>query len=141
MYDGIVYKDASSIKKFEWYYGNSVKHTEANGYAGGDGFQHGHPVGRLLPNPWGLYDMLGNVDEMCLDAYNKSLGTAEVTDPILASGSGRVRRGANINSSLASVRGTLRSKLTGTNSSDYKIGYRLMCPITLKFPVKEDVGE
>jgi len=42
------------LGKYAWYEHNS-----------GVGAGQTHPVGEKLPNPWGLYDMYGNVDEFC----------------------------------------------------------------------------
>jgi len=50
------------------------------------GEEHGTaPVGSYLPNDWGLYDMIGNCWEMCLDCYAQDIwtGKPEVqVDPI-----------------------------------------------------------
>ena len=53
------------------------------------------PVGTKQPNPWGLYDMYGNVWEWCHDWYGQydSLATSDPTGPKI--GSRRVCRGGS----------------------------------------------
>lgn len=41
-----------------------------------------HPVGQLLPNDWGIYDMLGNVEEWCVDVWDEEYEGGE--DPVCA---------------------------------------------------------
>ena len=63
--------DESQLDKYAWY----EKNSEAK-------FQK---VGQKLPNPWGLYDMLGNLMEWTMDHYEPNAYTNKPSqDPIVA---------------------------------------------------------
>jgi formylglycine-generating enzyme required for sulfatase activity len=63
---------------------------------GGNSGYESHPVAEKKPNPWGFYDMLGNLHEWCADAYDKDFYRKEVRDdPFVADGPWRVVRGGS----------------------------------------------
>jgi hypothetical protein len=58
---------------------------------------HTHPVDRMSPNAWGLYGMLGNVNEWCADWFDvKYYASSPAADPPGAAlGPARIRRGSD----------------------------------------------
>jgi formylglycine-generating enzyme required for sulfatase activity len=104
--------DADSLGRYAWYDGNSGDKT--------------HPVGQKQSNPWGLYDMHGNVWEWVQDWFDKEYySRSPGTDPKgPSSGSSRVLRGGSWFINAWSCRSALRGYYTpgGRNGS---FGFRL----------------
>ena len=134
-------KDFVDIDEVAWYKGNNGN-TKAMDY--GDNNRDvlllcaAHDVGQKKPNAWGIYDMLGNVSEICKDYY-ADYPTEAVTDPINLfkisfKNNGKstvfdhpwgVARGGNYDSSASMCRSTTRYPEPPRNNI-FGIGFRLV---------------
>ena len=86
-----------------------------------------HPVGRKRPNPWGLFDMHGNVSEYCLDGWSAAFPDGEATDPrALATGPMRVNRGGGYVHGMKAM--PWRGRFSSTDSARH-LGFRVLCEV------------
>ena len=83
-------------------------------------------IGLKLPNPWGLYDMHGNVWELCSDRWEDSFSCGRQVDPQgAATGNARVMRGGYWRYDAQYSRSAFRSR--HSPGDRYKsIGFRLV---------------
>jgi formylglycine-generating enzyme required for sulfatase activity len=84
-----------------------------------------HPVGGKAPNPWGLYDMVGNVWEWCWDWYG-DYAVAGVSDPTGPDhGTSRVQRGGAFGYGARRLRSAYRYSYEPEDRHD-AIGFRVV---------------
>jgi formylglycine-generating enzyme required for sulfatase activity len=78
--------DEAKLDDYAWWFDNSNGTTS---------FPTTHPVGQKKPNAWGLYDMHGNVGELCADWWDY-YAKSPAEDPVGPdSGDFRVLRGGS----------------------------------------------
>jgi formylglycine-generating enzyme required for sulfatase activity len=103
-------ESSKSLGDYAWFDGNSNNQT--------------HPVGEKKANAWGLYDMHGNVWELCSDWYGEYPKGA-VSDPSGPNeGSYRVIRGGGWNDEAADCRSANRARIVPSDRS-INLGFRV----------------
>lgn len=118
----------ANVYEVGWIYGNSKI----------DGVWTTQVVGQKKPNEWGLYDMLGNSREWCLDWYYGTPSSDDVVDPVgPATGSGRVLRGGDYSRSIKDFRPSASYFISDSEDKrGDQLGFRVVCPIGLKYNEK-----
>ena len=100
-------------------------HAWFDGNAGGQT----HLVGQKKPNPWGLYDMHGNVWEWCSD-WEGDYPLRATTDPAgPVTGAQRIYRGGGWNTPARICRSAFRSG-RGPSSRGSNLGFRVAMSVT-----------
>jgi formylglycine-generating enzyme len=91
-----------------------------------DGYVYTSPVGTFLPNGFGLYDMLGNVEQLTEDCWNYDYFGAPSDGSAWLSGDcvPRVTRGGSFKSPPTVVRYSYRSSIPSFIRSD-SVGFRV----------------
>ena len=96
---------------------------------GKGGYAEDTKVGSYLPNAWGLYDMHGNVWEICLDRFG-NLGTDVVVDPKGAkTGENRAFRGGAWYTPAWRCRSAYRTDIEPSivSGAGHDHGFRIVC--------------
>ena len=118
--------DKTNVGEYAWCADNADKQS--------------YPVGQKNPNPWGLFDMHGNVSEWCLDWSVKTLPTGSWIDPRgPVEGQFRSTRGGGYLAEASAMTFKRRGSLVPSGSMIH-FGMRIVCEVEKPAPLPATVN-
>ena len=121
-------EDPSEIGDYAWFKGNAGAKS--------------HPVGRKKPNPWGFYDIYGNVCERISDKYHKDYyANSPKTDPTGPKQAIKSRFGYKVTASKAGKYSLEAKVVTANYDQRIKVSANEGGEIAMKMPFTEGVWQ
>ena len=84
-------------------------------------------VGSCVPNDWGLYEMLGNVMELCLDKYQADVSGLAGAVKVDSSLTSIVGKGGHFVHTASSLRPAYRTDYEMNKRHRPQLGFRVAC--------------
>ncbi len=112
-----------------WYFGENAADLERHGWYRDNSGGETHPVRIKDPNPWGIFDLYGNVAEWCFDDFAKYRGTGQLVDPLLLSNKSEIKvaRGGAYSHLLRECSSSSREAILLDNPFNEPVGLRVVC--------------
>lgn len=102
------------MDQYMWWAGNNTANNEGT-----------KEVGLKLPNPWGLYDMHGNIMEFCYDWYGEHPYNLVIDPTGSQNGNSKTYKGGSWNLVATSSRSAWRNQI-GKDTRSNTIGFRIV---------------
>ena len=89
-------------------------------------------IGSYAPNDWGLYDMNGNVAELCLDFFANNVTSLTGAVNTVVSSTGHISKGGSYRSTTAGDCRPASRGAAASNARNNNVGVRVVCTAGLK---------
>jgi formylglycine-generating enzyme required for sulfatase activity len=118
-------EDGAAMDNYGWY-GKVWSETFGRSVPGGNVGEdiYPRPVGLKLPNPWGLYDMHGNIWEVCASQHEIDPARADMAETA-AVGGHQVLRGGDCEEEVGGCRSAIRAALDHYKPR-WNVGFRIV---------------